>query len=49
MGKAEALRRAQIDLLTGKVKPKATDTGSHSGDFSHPYYWAAFVLSGNWL
>ncbi len=35
MGRAEALRQAQLSLL-------------HSSDFSHPYYWAPFVLVGNW-
>jgi CHAT domain-containing protein/Flp pilus assembly protein TadD len=44
--KIEALRQAQIDLLTGKVKPKGS---AAAGSFSHPYYWASFVLSGNWL
>jgi CHAT domain-containing protein len=34
--KAEALRRAQIELL-------------QKSEFKHPYYWAAFVLVGNWL
>ncbi|MEM9771657.1 MAG: CHAT domain-containing protein, partial [Cyanobacteria bacterium P01_D01_bin.73] len=35
IGKAEALRQAQIKLL-------------HSEQYSHPYYWSAFVLIGNW-
>jgi len=35
--KAEALRQAQLSMIT-------------SGDkFSQPYYWAPFVLMGNWL
>ncbi|GAB4286551.1 MAG: hypothetical protein Fur0025_19160 [Oscillatoriaceae cyanobacterium] len=34
--KAEALRRAQIEVLQQK-------------QFSHPYFWSAFVLVGNWL
>jgi len=33
--KAEALRKAKLDLLT--------NPGT-----SHPYYWAPFVLMGNW-
>ncbi|MBD2440454.1 tetratricopeptide repeat protein [Nostoc sp. FACHB-110] len=36
--KAEALRKAQITLLTDK-----------SGEFNHPYYWSAFILIGNGL
>ncbi len=35
--KAEALRRAQLEFL------------SKGPLFSHPYYWAPFVLIGNWL
>lgn len=42
--KVEALRQAQIDLLTGRIKLKANP----SANFSHPYYWAPFVLTGNW-
>ncbi|MBD1899435.1 CHAT domain-containing protein [Trichocoleus sp. DQ-A3] len=34
--KAEALRRAQVDLL-------------HQDNYTSPYYWAPFVLLGNWL
>lgn len=34
--KAEALRRAQVELL-------------HQDDYNSPYYWAPFVLLGNWL
>jgi CHAT domain-containing protein len=50
--KVEALRDAQLDLLMGKIKPKAA--ASASGDnaaasgYSHPYFWAPFVLMGNW-
>lgn len=36
LGKAEALRQAQLSLLQ---QPRYQD----------PYYWAAFVLIGNWL
>jgi CHAT domain-containing protein len=36
-------------MLTGKGKLSATAAGSRSGSFTHPFYWAAFVLSGNWL
>ncbi|MBW4686329.1 MAG: CHAT domain-containing protein [Komarekiella atlantica HA4396-MV6] len=45
--KAEALRQAQISLITGWK-------GSHNkstvvSDFAHPYYWAPFILIGNGL
>lgn len=36
--KAQALRQAQLDLL------KTEDS-----QYRHPYYWAPFVLVGNWL
>ena len=36
--KAEALRNAQKFLIEDP-----------SGEFNHPYYWAPFVLLGNWL
>ncbi len=36
--KAEALRNAQLFILSGDLNPR----------FRHPYYWAPFVLVGNW-
>ncbi len=56
--KVEALRQAQLDLLLGKDRP--TEAGESRGfgaakaatavpeGYSHPYYWAPFVLMGNW-
>ncbi len=38
--KAEALRQAQLSLLHPKGDPKAP--------FAHPYFWAPFILIGNW-
>jgi CHAT domain-containing protein len=39
--KVEALRQSQLDLLLG--------TGRKGGSqFANPYYWAPFVLMGNW-
>jgi CHAT domain-containing protein len=38
VSKAQALREAQINLL------RSTDS-----EYTHPYYWAPFVLVGNWL
>ena len=57
--KVEALRQAQLDLLLGKSKASATagDRGispegssqaASSTGFSHPFYWAPFILMGNW-
>jgi len=36
LSKAEALRRAQVELLRSEA-------------FAHPFYWAPFLLVGNWL
>ena len=38
ISKAKALRQAQLNLLQTEDSP-----------YSHPYYWAPFVLLGNWL
>ncbi|KAF3884621.1 MULTISPECIES: CHAT domain-containing protein [Nostocales] len=38
LSKAEALRNAQLELLTGS-----------NSQFKHPYYWASFILIGNGL
>jgi len=68
--KAEALRKAQVEMLRGPAKgpgtaPARTRNGvraelyAPSGDgpkykvdparpFAHPFYWAPFVLIGNW-
>jgi CHAT domain-containing protein/Tfp pilus assembly protein PilF len=58
IGKAEALRQAQLDLLLGKDRPQAgaADRGFGAAKsqqtppegYAHPYYWAPFVLMGNW-
>ncbi len=47
--KAEALRHAQISLITGKWKGNHNTSTAAVGDFSHPYYWAPFILIGNGL
>lgn len=38
ISKAKALRQAQLDLIQAE-----------NSAYSHPYYWAPFVLVGNWL
>jgi CHAT domain-containing protein len=58
MTKAEALRRAQVALLTGDIKPAANGNASRGlmtadgaatkSSFAHPFYWAPFILIGNW-
>jgi CHAT domain-containing protein/Tfp pilus assembly protein PilF len=56
--KVEALREAQLDMLYGKLTPRssAADRGVISEEskpnnlagFTHPFFWAPFVLMGNW-
>ena len=58
VAKVEALRQAQLDLLLGNDRPQASagSRGFGSGKaeqaapagYAHPYYWAPFVLMGNW-
>jgi CHAT domain-containing protein len=58
-GKAEALRQAQLALLRGPASmPSGGSSRGFQGDkespantglgYSHPYYWAPFVLIGNY-
>jgi CHAT domain-containing protein/Tfp pilus assembly protein PilF len=50
MTKAEALRQAQLAMLHGESKggsAPAANKNSQSS-FAHPYYWAPFILIGNW-
>jgi CHAT domain-containing protein len=47
--KVEALRQAQLDLLTGKISPQVNSAAAKAAaGYAHPYYWAPFVLIGNW-
>ncbi|MBV9106952.1 MAG: tetratricopeptide repeat protein [Verrucomicrobia bacterium] len=41
ISKGEALRRAQLALLEGAGNPSRVR-------FAHPYFWAPFILIGNW-
>jgi CHAT domain-containing protein len=47
--KVEALRKAQLDLLQGRIEPAPNYSDPNAPtSFAHPYYWAPFVLTGNW-
>ena len=66
--KVEALREAQLALLTGTIEDPAAATEGERGavdlrkkesrpvtfqidpdkPYAHPYYWAPFVMMGNW-
>jgi len=51
MGKLEALREAQIWMLRDKgSRAMVLENDEKRGESSGlpPYYWAAFVLSGDW-
>lgn len=41
--KAEALQKVQLAFL------KNPDHKGEYKNYAHPYYWAAFILAGNWL
>jgi CHAT domain-containing protein len=59
-GKAEALRQAQMALLHGTTAVTSSGSGRgfqavqkpgsapRAAGYSHPYYWAPFVLIGNY-
>ncbi len=57
LSKAEALREAQLDMLNGTqdhtiAEKKAPVSAQFKVDpkkpYAHPFYWAPFILMGNW-
>jgi CHAT domain-containing protein len=49
LGKLEALRQAQLTMLREGVKRGLVKAGEGKGPAkAPPYYWAAFVLAGDW-
>ncbi|GEM_PF-5415609 len=47
VGKAQALRQAQLDLLHGTVAAHPCSELAQTTDFSPPQAWAGFILIGN--
>jgi CHAT domain-containing protein/tetratricopeptide (TPR) repeat protein len=41
--RTEALRQVQLAMQRGELKPT-----QDAANYQHPYYWAAFILSGDW-
>jgi CHAT domain-containing protein len=48
MSKLEALRAAQLSILHGQSNLSAAGNGATSPNRLAPYYWAAFIFSGDW-
>jgi CHAT domain-containing protein len=59
MSKAEALRKAQLRLLdssagsasaqkTAKLSPSIPNGDAMPPEWAHPFYWAPFILVGDW-
>ena len=49
--KAEALRKTQLQFIDGSIRAETDSTADAVGDsrdFSHPFFWAPFVLAGDW-
>lgn len=46
--KTEAARLAQREFINGKVHIVPTEPAGEPPDLSHPYFWAGFVLNGQW-
>lgn len=58
LGKSEVLREAQAQMSEGLLKLQAAGEGARgvgaarvqggANEWTHPYYWAPFILIGNW-
>ncbi len=49
MTKAEALRQAQLALLHGAAgSPAGPSKPGAASQYANPFYWAPFILIGNW-
>jgi CHAT domain-containing protein len=58
LSKAKALQQAQIEFIhggstsggrTGSPPAERPSAAHPQAPFSHPYFWAPFILMGNWL
>lgn len=60
LSKIEAIRQVQLAMLSGDLKGESgtergfnrdaqTKTSATWPGYSHPFYWAPFILMGNWL
>lgn len=57
LSKAEALRQAQLEFIHGRAatdqlgsqRAAPREVAQPKTPFAHPYFWAPFILMGNWL
>jgi CHAT domain-containing protein len=47
-GKGASLREAALSLLHGGSMSGAAGSASLPSPYAHPFYWAPFVLVGDW-
>jgi CHAT domain-containing protein len=48
LSKALALKEAQLSLLKGHLTSEDQGTNQTGTIYAHPYFWAPFILMGNW-